>query len=354
MNILIPVITLGNAGGHKVLSTLSCWWSDYGHKVTFVTNEDNNLPYYKTKGEILYINSKGMISKRKGNSMKIKPYQKVQCLYYFIKNNAKQYDIILANSWSTAYPVYLGNKDKKKNYYYVQAYEPEFYQNKNIRSRILYFMAWFTYFLPLKKIVNSDLYKKFHNLRSDIVIGPGIDLSVFYPKRLISSKEEYVMGCIGRLEKWKGTQDVIDAYEMVSKRHKNIRLKIAFYGPQKYEHCIEKPDTPEKLAAFYRSLDILIAPGTIQLGAVHYPVIEGLACGVPLITTGYYPATPDNSFLVPINSPRSIADTVEYIMNNYDIAIQKSLKSSEKIRELSWDRVSQKFIEIFIQQSNEK
>lgn len=55
------------------------------------------------------------------------------------------------------------------------------------------------------------------------------------------------------------------------------------------------PKNDEELAFFYRSLDILIAAGHIQLGACHYPVLEGLASGVAVIHSGYLPGTSANS-----------------------------------------------------------
>ncbi|WP_341479706.1 glycosyltransferase [Clostridium algidicarnis] len=68
------------------------------------------------------------------------------------------------------------------------------------------------------------------------------------------------------------------------------------------------PDGDDNLADYYRNLDILVAPGHIQLGAIHYPVIEAMACNVPVITTGYYPANDENSFIVPVKRPDKIAE----------------------------------------------
>ncbi|MGL4567899.1 MAG: glycosyltransferase, partial [Fusobacteriaceae bacterium] len=105
-----------------------------------------------------------------------------------------------------------------------------------------------------------------------------------------------------------------------------------------------KPDGDNNLADYYRSLDVLVAPGHIQLGAIHYPVIEAMACNVPVITTGYYPANEENSFIVPIKSPEKIAEELEKIYYNYEIAYNKAKEAQKNIDEFSWDRVADKFL----------
>ena len=112
-----------------------------------------------------------------------------------------------------------------------------------------------------------------------------------------------------------------------------LKFKVAF-NPVKYKnHELVHPDGDKKLADFYRSLDILVAPGHIQLGAIHYPVIESMACNTPVITTGYYPANDENSFIVPVKRPDKIAETIEMIINDYSVAINKAEKARKDIKQ---------------------
>lgn len=345
LKILIPVWGFGRSGGYRVLSELSNNWINEGNEVTFVSFFVSDLPYYPTQAKIIWINNAGEMVKNnvdvknKGNS-KTKIYSLLS-LFNYIKKLSKGYDVILANYNITSIPVFFASNTN--NYYYIQAYEPELCQ-----QMILKFIAWLTYFLPFKRIVNADIYTKYKNIRANTVIPPGLDLNIYYPKKLEpDNKETLIVGCIGRNEEWKGSEDVGKAIKILHKKGYKIKLKVAF-NPVKYKnHELVHPDGDENLAHFYRSLDVLVAPGHIQLGAIHYPVIEAMACNVPVITTGYYPANEHNSFIVPIKSPEDIAKTIELIMKDYSIAISKAEVAKQMINEFDWESVSNKFIKFF-------
>ncbi|MGL4866434.1 MAG: glycosyltransferase family 4 protein [Cetobacterium sp.] len=335
--ILIPIMEFSNAGGFRVLSKLADKWIESGNDVIFIVSYGNKKPYYSTKASIKYLENydRNLLS---------------SCfkLVKFFDKQLETNTLILANQNLTVWPV-LFSRNKNK-FYYIQAYEPEFYDGYtgNILKRyILKTLAWLTYIMPLTRIVNASIYKNYKNIKSKYVIPPGLDLNIYYPKKLTKeNKKTLVVGCIGRVEEWKGSQDVGRAVEILHKKGIDIKLKVAFNSIDYKNHELVKPHGDENLANYYRSLDVLVAPGHIQLGAVHYPVIEGMACNVPVITTGYYPAINENAFLVPIKSPEKIAEILENIYYNYEEAYNKAVNAQEKIKEFSWEIVAQKFLDI--------
>lgn len=336
MKIIIPVFGFGKAGGYRVLSNLANEWKKEVD-VEFLTFKDSEEPYFPTNVNI------NMLPIDLNNNF----FKKI---YYLLKylNRDKKETVILANQNMTVWPT-LFSKNKNK-FYYIQAYEPEFYdeyKGNKIKKIILKILAWLTYFMPLKRIVNSDLYLNYKNIRSNYVIPPGLDLEVYYPKKLErGNKKTLIVGCIGRVEEWKGAHDVGRAVEILHKKGLDIKLKVAFNPVEYLNHELVKPDGDENLADYYRSLDVLVAPGHIQLGAIHYPVIEAMACNVPVITTGYYPANNENSFIVPIKNPEKIAEVIERIYFNYEEAYKKSQKAQEKIGEFAWEVVAKNFLDI--------
>ena len=346
--ILIPVSGYVKSGGYRVLSELSNHWIKDGHEVEFVSYYESENPYYPTKANIIWINKNGKeelfnIKNRNEGNFKNNTYS----LFKFLKKHSKEYDVVLGNYNITTIPIYFGSKTN--NFYYIQAYEPGFYIGKqSVKNEVLKLIAWMTYFLPLKRIVNADIYKHYKNIRSNYVIPPGLDLDIYYPKELkYKNKDEIIVGCIGRKEEWKGSEDVASAIKILHDKGYSIKFKVAF-NPVKYKnHELVHPDGDKNLADFYRSLDILVAPGHIQLGAIHYPVIEAMACNVPVITTGYYPANDENSFIVPVKRPDKIAKTIEMIINDYSIAMKKAIKARAEIQQFDWKIVSNKFIDIF-------
>lgn len=348
LKILIPILTIGNQGGFRVLAQLANYWSDMGHEVAVVAYYNNNNPYFPIKSNIIWIDDKGYKIRENIDLSNLKNgiFNRIKSLSKFLKKNSIYYDIVLANHNLSAWPIALASKSH--NFYYIQAYEPEFYTDSGYKSFIQSLIAKISYYLPLKRIVNADIYKKYKGLRADLVIPPGLDLKVYYPKILSNNKnKEFVIGCIGRIEEWKGSKDVTDAVKILHEKGYKIKFKVAFNQVNYDRYEFVKPDGDENLADFYRSLDILVAPGHIQLGAVHYPVIEAMACKIPVITTGYYPANNENAYIVSIKSPISIADTIIDIMDDYQKAIEKAEKAYKTITQFDWVNVSAKFIEMF-------
>lgn len=349
MRILIPVLSLGKSGGIKVLSNLANYWTDMGINVTILISDQLNDPYYPIRCNISYINDEGEIIER-CSGIKTSSFSQLRALYRFLKKHSYSYDAVIANYNLTAYPIALGSS--AKNFYYIQAYEPEFYNEiKSLKKYIYIFLAWFSYFLPLTKVVNSNLYVKYKNIVSNHVIYPGLDLNTYYSKvrKYKDKNENFIIGCIGRDVLWKGSEDVSEAIKLLHKKgYDNIELVVAFHPVSYEKHKLVQPDGDANLSEFYRSLDILITPGHIQLGAVHYPVIEAMATCTPLITTGYYPSNKKNSFIVKVKDPVDIANKIEYIMNNYDLAIQKSQLGLKDIEQFSWNNIASGFMKIIL------
>jgi glycosyltransferase involved in cell wall biosynthesis len=186
-------------------------------------------------------------------------------LYRFLKKHSNEYDIVLANYNRTAWPVWLGSNST--NYYYIQAYEVEFSLARNIKAFLERMTAWLTYFLPLHKVVNAKIYKKYKNIKCEQVIPPGLDLNIYYPKKLLKNhNKEFVVGCIGRKAEWKGSNDVGEAVKILRSKGYKVKFKVAFEPIRYTEYELVKPDGDENLAELYRSPDVLIAPGHIQLG----------------------------------------------------------------------------------------
>lgn len=350
LDILIPISSFGKAGGIRVLSQLANTWKQLGVNVAFLVFYESESPYYPVDVKIIWIDKNGEeVEKNKEVfNNKNSGIKRTIAIYKFLKKNTEQFDIVLANQNLTAWPVWLGSKST--NFYYVQAYEVEFSSKENIKSSLKRLAAYCTYFLPLKKVVNANIYLNYRNLHADTVIPPGLDLALYYPKKKHHSfrnNREFIVGCIGRIEEWKGSHDVAEAVRILHEQGYNVKFKVAFNAVKYDKHELVMPDGDENLANFYRSLDVLVAPGHIQLGAVHYPVIEAMACKTPVITTGYYPANNENAYIVPIKGPDVIAKTIIEILEDYGKAIEKAEIAYDAISQFDWKIVSSKFIDIF-------
>jgi len=359
MNILIPVMGFHKGGGNRVLSELANHWIQQGHTVKFLSTYISGNPYFPTIAPIEWIDEKGQPVEK--NILKKRHFfsaLKEQISLYKGLNNeylkGGKWDIILANHSSTAHPVAY-SKLKGLKCYYIQAYEPDFFaEQTSIKNKVIAKVAAHSYKLPLFKIVNSPIYYRYKEIHANDYVPPGLDFKKLYqkPVETVTFGKRVKLGCIGRIEPHKGTSFVLEAFKILVSKNCDCELHIAFGSiPDEYkelQHIFTHiPKSDSELADFYRSCDIFIAPATVQFGAPHYPVMESMAVGTPVITTYYLPSNESNAWMVSPKSANEIALMVLEVINNEEEARRKVINAKQNIINYSWDNVSKKMIKIF-------
>jgi glycosyltransferase involved in cell wall biosynthesis len=355
MKILIPIVEFGRAGGYRVLSNLANEWIKSGHDVHFICPIASSAPYFPTIARISYVDKFGATCTQ-ADLIPVKSYNFIQRWRGLIKGMnylPEAYDIILANHSLTAYPITF-SKIRGKKFYYIQAYEPQYgLLNGGLSHKILAVLAWNSYNLNFERIVNANIYKNYKNIRSKTVVLPGLDLSTFYNKERMFSNAVVKIGCIGRIETYKGTKYVLEAFKNLRETGASVGLYVAF-GDKNLENVEQElhivfPKNDFELAEFYRQMDIIIAPGTVQLGAVHYPVIESMACGTSIITTAYYPANDNNAWIVPIKNAQAIEQQILNVINDPDLRNKRILNGLEAVKQFEWTKVATEMLSSFLQ-----
>ncbi|WP_312819047.1 glycosyltransferase [Kaistella carnis] len=351
MKILIPlVVSFGNQGGWRVLSQLANFWTENGHHVVFLSPDDTK-PYYPTTADILFYDLKGNVTHEYLSDNRKKHFLGVLKIRQSLKKaiNKLDVDIVLATQSLTAGPV-AKSKNKARKFYYIQAYEPDFYHDLSFKNRILKRLTVNSYKLNLFKIVNSEMYKSYREIKTDMYVPPGIDLSIFFPANKTNS-EKIIIGTIGRAEKHKGTQFVIEAFRQLRKQNEgDFELHIAFGDKGQEEDGIKvlHPHGDTNLAKFYNSIDVYVCAQTIQLKAIHYPILECMACKTSIITTGYFPANDENAFIIPIEDSNAIVEAILTYKNSKKIIIDDKIKNGFKeVQQFDWRIVSEKMIDYF-------
>jgi glycosyltransferase involved in cell wall biosynthesis len=356
MKILIPVATFEAAGGFRVLSELANYWIAAGHAVDFLADERSKPPYFPTVARILHYGSGGVIGNGNGSTQAFGTSGNARSIYSrmfkALNRVGRDYDVILANHSFTALPVALARTGNARKWYYIQAYEPEYYSfTPGWRGHLLQGLSALSYKLPLSQVANAPIYIGYRGIKAEKWIPPGLDLTIFRRREQMPTfraDAPVVLGTIGRHEQTKGTPDVLAAFEQLAERHSNIRLKVAFGNlPKGWAHPraeIVVPCNDSELAAYYRSVDILVAVGTVQHGACHYPVLEAMASGTPVITTGYLPADESNAWLVPVHAPAAIAAAVERIVDTSPDELRARVDhASAAIQRFGWTQVAADF-----------
>ena len=359
MKIVIPTLGFGRAGGNRVLAELANHWINEGHKVDFLVNESSAMPYFPTNAAIKWATNTGKIisaDERKERSPRtFNALINLISLYRALSNIGKQYDVVLANHSLTAWPVAFAACGSAKKFHYIQAYEPEYYAlEKGLKPRILGWLSTKSYDFDLIQICNAPNYLGYKNIRAKEWVPPGINFDLFFAKsenKNFIDAREIVLGCIGRREPAKGIKYVLEAFKILYEQDRRFQLHVAFGNlPDDWTHPglkVVMPKNDSELGKFYRSLDIMLAPGIVQLGAPHYPVMEAMACGVPVLTTGYLPADQKNSWIVEVGSTSSIVEAVNEIVYGDDYR-KKVMLASKDIAAFEWAHVSNKIMRIML------
>lgn len=349
MRILIPILGFAPQGGYRVLSELANAWIRLGHECAFLVPSTSAEPYFPTNANIVRSDRKGLLND-KPSERKRTGADNVISLFAGLRQIGKDYDIILANHSLTAWPVRWSKTGKARKFYYVQAYEPHYYPARH--HPIKHLMARLSYLFDLRQITNGGTYKG-PGLRPLDVIPPGIDLSIFVPKEnpgSFASDDEIVLGTIGRTEPYKGTSTALAAYRLLKQEGHRLRMSVGFGNVTPADDLTITPIKGDSaLAAYYRSVDILVVSCTGQHGAPHYPLIEAMASGTPVVHTGYFPGTPGNSWETTDTSVEAVAATIRQVMNSSSEVRSAKAIAARKIvaQTLGWDAVARRFLEHF-------
>jgi glycosyltransferase involved in cell wall biosynthesis len=204
--------------------------------------------------------------------------------------------------------------------------------------------------MNLFTVVNSENYFNYKELKSSRVLYPGVDVIHFYPKvknKTSENNNKIVIGTVARMESFKGTRYIIEAFKILREKYPYIELHLAFSNPDDFKNCdgifCFAPNGDEHLGNYYRSLDYYICAGYVQLGAFHYPIVEAMSCGIPVITTSYYPANENNAW---ITTPQKVEDIVkqfELAENNPHHKEKKIKEALNDVKQFAWPEVGKKF-----------
>jgi glycosyltransferase involved in cell wall biosynthesis len=360
MHIVIPVLSTQPSGGFRMLCELSREWIASGCRVTFVAPSDAGSPYFQTPATFLFVNGNGELRDTPGDGVAVRGaagvWRRFGELRHAMARLADDADVMLANHALTSWPVAL-TRTRARKFYYVQAYEPEDYFSVGRPANyVLGSIAYASYWLPLQQVVNSPTYVGYRNLRADTWIPAGVDLQKMRPaaNRAPLDGRPFVFGCLGRPEPFKGTAHVVSAFDTLVARGRNVRLRIAHGhfppGRPQPDGCeIVKARNDAELVAFYQSLDALVAPATIHLGAPHCPVMEAMACRVAVVSTGAIPASrdADNAWIVAPSDPTGIADALDDIQFDAPTRERRLSKAMQDIQAFSWSVIAPRMLALF-------
>lgn len=277
----------------------------------------------------------------------------------YAMSTAPEADITIATSYDTVRSASLLTG---KKFYFAQHYEP-------------YFATWLanptyaatvsrqSYHLGFNIIANSSwLLRKLTAEIHDVPISlctNAIDHSVFYgtPKDKDLSRRAVIISYGGRDAIWKGFRDMADAMSIARAELPACDIEWRVFGDAILPPSSTIPYVPlgflypAQLSEEYRDADILLSASWYE----SFPLfpIEGMACGLPVITTEYgtedYATDGVTAKIVQARSARSIADGIISLILDRGYRNTIAMGGNDKAQQFRWKQSIDRFEHLLLQ-----
>lgn len=203
-------------------------------------------------------------------------------------------------------------------------------------------------------VSSNRLWKIYHELpnirlRPQAVLTDGVDLGLFIPQHLERleasqlSKRTIRFGWVGN-SKWitgdlKGISTVIrPAIEELQRQGYNIEL----YTSDRQQKMIPHHEMPN----FYAQIDCYLCASTCE--GTPNPILEAMACGVPVITTdvGLVPdvfGPKQKAFVLEERSVECMMQTIQKLLQEPELFVQLSNENITSIKKWDWKIMAENF-----------
>jgi glycosyltransferase involved in cell wall biosynthesis len=230
-------------------------------------------------------------------------------------------------------------------------------------------------FAPVLKAVhvvcaNGDALSQIREFLGDHAteLPVGLDSGLFKPgpswvrERLGWTKENWVIGYVGRLAYIKGIDLLADAFRKIRKTIRHARLIIVGSGEEEGKlrtdlsaelregvAHIESDVSHELLADWYRAMDLFVMPSRYE--NYSNAVLEALACGVPFLGSDVGGnrrlAETKGGWLFAHGSADSLVKVIDSIAKNPCLARDRGTFGAEKVRQrYSWETSAERLEDI--------
>lgn len=192
------------------------------------------------------------------------------------------------------------------------------------------------------------------------VIPNGVDTKRFSPNTSTAAGHEAQILYVGRLEPYKGLDDLLSAVKVLADRGQSIHLTCAGDGslrsqlPEQAARLditdrvsFTGPVHPDAIPDLYRSADIFVLPSLVE--GMPNVVLEAMASGLPVVATripGSEELVGDGEtgYLVDSGSPESLADALEDIVTRPDRRDQMGMRGRQAAEGRSWRAAAEAYV----------
>lgn len=345
MKITFPVFSLGEAGGEKIVTQLAMGLSQRGHEVTMIVPRGTSRNFLPDKNLV---------------SIKEVFYHlpKINLLTnsFALAFNTPKSDIICATAGLTSLASFIASKILKrgKPFYYIQHYEPLFYPGLlrfPYRLMIKSSYRFIDNFATDASWLNERIAEE--SGRKGIIIHPGIDSKVFFPRRVKKDERNRIVLYLGRKGKLRSPEVFFEAIKLIGKRVPN--LKIINVTQDKWDYslpCVyeERVASGEELAKLYSLSDVYVLSSSFE--GFPLPPLEAMACGTPVVTTDClgvrdYAIHGQNSLVVPAGNSLLLSEAIMQSITDRSLAQRLSINGVKIAKNFTIEKTINAFEKTF-------
>lgn len=183
------------------------------------------------------------------------------------------------------------------------------------------------------------------------VIQDGVDLGLFHPRNLerfdLAHDRELVVGWVGN-SGWggndsKGVKTILEP-AIAELQARGIAIRGEF-SDRMIRHVPQS-----EMIDYYSGIDVLVCASKIE--GTPNPVLEAMACGVPVVSTdvGIVPEVLgplQSQFILPARSVDCMVDALQVLATDRGVLRKLSSENLTRIAEWTWDKQAEKFRAFF-------
>jgi len=198
------------------------------------------------------------------------------------------------------------------------------------------------------------------------IIPIGVDLQRFHPQtpKITKFKDGKInLLFVGHLDKRKGIEYLLKAYQHLFQIESKVRLIIIGDGPEKKKAMdyVREEELKEvvftgylpsqDLASYYATADLFCSPATHgeSLGVV---LLEAMAAGLPVVAfdnLGYQDVFPDfaRGFLVPKRNVSALTQALLILVTNPALRRELGQKNRRYVKRFAWEKVGKEILTVY-------
>lgn len=200
----------------------------------------------------------------------------------------------------------------------------------------------------------EKIYKNFENIKKPFgVITDGVDLNKFYPINLNKfedmSSKKIIIGWVGN-SKWSGDIEDFKGVNTILKPTIEELIKEGYPLEMYFADKNERMIPHDQMNEYYSKIDLYICTSKIE--GTPNPILEAMACGIPIITTdvGIVPEAfgkLQKQMILKERNIKCLKEKIKHLINNIDLFKELSNENLTSIQKWSWHEKVKDFDKYF-------